>query len=92
MAAELALLLRRSTIEYRWEQDEALLPSLDVDPDDVDIIGTNSPDPDSEDDLEVAFIVFGGVVRGEKGTGLLSNGKVRISTSQVVARKRSHAV
>ena len=82
-AAELAILFRGSTIEYEWEQDLDSLGSLDVIPKDHEIVGTMGPRPD-EADIGIGFIVFGGVVRGDKSTGLLVNGRTRLSKSHVV--------
>jgi len=82
-AAELAILFRGSTIEYEWEQDISSLKSADVIPKDHDIIGTMGPKADGAD-IEIGFIVFGGVVRGDKNTGLLVNGRTRLSKSHVV--------
>jgi len=82
-AAELAILFRGSTIEYEWEQDLETLESFDVIPKDHEIIGTLNPKAD-EANIEISFIVFGGVVRGDKSTGLLVNGRTRLSKSHVV--------
>jgi hypothetical protein len=82
-AAELAILFRGSTIEYEWEQDINRLESFDINLKDHDIIQTRGPSPD-EEGIEISFIVFGGVVRGDKSTGLLENGRTRLSKSQVV--------
>jgi hypothetical protein len=83
-AAELAILFRGSTIEYEWEQDTSLLKSLEVIPRDHEIVGTKGPKPNEETAFEIAFIVFGGVTRGDKITGLLENGRMRLSKAQVV--------
>lgn len=82
-AAELAILFRGSTIEYEWEQDINRLESFDINLKDHEIIQTRGPSPD-EEGIEISFIVFGGVVRGDKSTGLLENGRSRLSKSQVV--------
>jgi hypothetical protein len=87
-AADLAILFRGSTIEYEWEQDTSHLGSLEVIPKDHEIVGTKGPMPNEESGFEIAFIVFGGVVRGDKGTGLLENGRIRLSKTQVVIRSR----
>lgn len=84
-AADLALLFGSSNIEYKWEMDPACLPaSRDFLPKDHEIVGTKGPDPNVDSDFVVAFIVFGGIVRGEKTSGLLENGRIRLSKTQVV--------
>ncbi|KAH6662560.1 hypothetical protein B0J14DRAFT_685510 [Halenospora varia] len=86
-AADIAILFRGSNIEYEWEQDRTSLKSLEVLPKDHEIIGTKGPRPTEESNFEIAYIVFGGVVRGDKSTGLLENGRVRLSKTQVVIRE-----
>lgn len=49
-----------------------------------DIIGTCGPDPDKNNEYGLAFVVFGGVVRGDKASGLLANARVRLLKNQVV--------
>jgi hypothetical protein len=86
-AADIAILFRGSNIEYEWEQDKTRLKSLEVVPKDHEIVGTKGPRPNEESNFEIAYIVFGGVVRGDKNTGLLENGRVRLSKTQVVIRE-----
>lgn len=51
---------------------------------DHDIIATWGPDPDKNDEFGLGCVVFGGVVRGDKATGLLANARVRLLKNQVV--------
>jgi hypothetical protein len=85
-AASLALLFRSSSFEYKWEQPYACLKKLHVSKTDHEIIGTTGVDPNRCPDTEyqIRFIVFGGVARGHRTTGLLRDGKVRITKSLVV--------
>lgn len=86
-AANIAISFRGSVIEYEWEQDESSLPqSRAVVTKDHEIIGTKGPNPNEETNFAISFIVFGGVVRGDKGTGLLENGRIRLGKSQVVIK------
>jgi hypothetical protein len=62
-----------------------------VNPKDHEIIGTKGPNPNEDSEFEIAYTVFGGVVRGDKSTGLLENGKIRLSKSQVVIRHLQHS-
>jgi hypothetical protein len=87
-AADLAIMFRASSIEYQWEQDVSLLQGLDVVPNEHEIVGTEGPDPSQDKNIEISMIIFGGVVRGEKSTGLLANGRTRLSLTQVVVRRR----
>lgn len=83
MAANLAILFRGSSIEYEWEQ------GLDVAPKDHEVIAVDGPGQNDEANYETLFIVFGGVVRGDKNTGLLEYGRTRLSNTQVVIRHRA---
>src|SRR6266540_3563609 len=85
-AAELAILFSGSSFEYEWEQDEKNLEGLAVVSKDHIIIGTEGPQPD--EDNQIACDVFGGIVRGDKSTGLLENGRYRVPLSYVVIKDR----
>jgi len=84
-AASLALLFRSSRFEYQWEQPYVCLKNLHVSPADHEIIGTTGVDPSRCPDTEYQIwsIVFGGVVRGNRTTGLLRDGKARITKSLI---------
>ena len=79
-ANDLALLFRCNKTEYQWEQKLELLPSLDTK--ELEILGTEGPDLNQPH--QVSRIVFGGVVRGDRTTGLLKDGQTRISKTSVL--------
>jgi len=85
-AASLALLFRSSSFEYEWEQPYTCLKQLHVSTTGHEIIGTTGVDPSRCPDAEyqIHCIVFGGVVRGNRTTGLLRDGKARITKSLIV--------
>ena len=86
---EMALAFRSSNIDYTWEQ---LVPAREVSklsPDLYTVIGSEGPKPEESRNFEVSFAVFGGVVRGDKATGSLSQGKTRLSPAEVVVRDGS---
>lgn len=56
--------------------------------DEHEVVGAEGPEPSGPEEAEVAFVVFGCVVRGEKGSGLLANGRTRLCSAQVVVRRR----
>lgn len=82
VAARLAIYLQSLPVEYEWEQvsreqagrEQDIKVSKRYD----DIIGTCGPDPDKNNEYGLAFVVFGGVVRGDKASGLLANARVRL--------------
>lgn len=87
-AYDLGLLFRGSSVEYRWEQGISTLGGRDV-LEEYEVVGVEGPEPLGPEEAEVAFVVFGCVVRGEKGSGLLANGKTRLCSAQVVVRRRA---
>jgi len=72
-ASDLALLLRSSKIEYRWEQNREVFKASDANdtPVDHDVIGQfgNIPQEGKEGIEARYWNVFGGVVRGDRTTG-----------------------
>lgn len=82
-AARLAIYLHGLPVEYDWEQLTWARGS-EVNKKDHDIIATWDPDPDKNDEFGLGCVVFGGVVRGDKATGLLANARVRLLKNQVV--------
>lgn len=87
-AYDLGLLFRGSSVEYQWEQDISTLGSRTV-LDEYEVVGAEGQEPSGPEEAEVAFVVFGCVVRGEKGSGLLANGRTRLGSAQVVVRRRT---
>jgi hypothetical protein len=81
-AYRVALLLRGTRSEYKWEQDRDVLPSLIVNKKDHEVLGTEGPDINARH--EISRIVFGGVIRGDRITGRLSDGRTRITQTSVV--------
>ncbi|OAP57351.1 hypothetical protein AYL99_08089 [Fonsecaea erecta] len=51
-AYDVALLFRETKIEYQWEQDKDLLPTLATNPDDHEIVATIGPDPSENHEIE----------------------------------------
>jgi len=82
-AAHLAIYLQGLRVEYKWEQVNRLQNTPTTTRDD-EIIGTFGQNPMENHGHELAFVVFGGVVRGDKVTGLLANGNVRLLKNHVV--------
>lgn len=87
-AAHLAIYLQGLRVEYEWEQVNRL-QSTPITKKDDEIIGTFGPDPTKDHGYEFAFVVFGGVARGDKATGLLANGRVRLVKNQIVIQERA---
>jgi hypothetical protein len=84
---EIALLLRETKIEYEWDQDLERLTSLATNHNDHDILGTTGPI--IAEPHEIHRIVFGGVIRGDRATGRLKDGRTRLfQTSVVIAEPR----
>jgi hypothetical protein len=81
-AFEIALLLRETKIEYEWDQDIERLTSLATNHNDHDILGTTGPTIDEPH--EIHRIVFGGVIRGDRATGRLKDGRTRLFQTCVV--------
>lgn len=81
-AFEIALLLRETKIEYEWDQDIERLPSLATNHNDHEILGTTGPTTDEPH--EIHRIVFGGVIRGDRATGRLKDGRTRLFPTCVV--------
>ncbi|KAH0562068.1 hypothetical protein GP486_003229 [Trichoglossum hirsutum] len=84
MASDLALMFRCNKIEYLWEQmpTEPTPPNVN----DIELLGTDGPDLSQPH--RIVRIVFGGVVRGDRETGRLKDGKTRISKSGVLIGSR----
>lgn len=87
-AYDLGLLFRGSSVEYRWEQEMSMLGSREVQ-EEYEVVGSDGPEPLEPEQAEVSFVVFGCVVRGEKGSGLLTNGRTGLCSAQVVVRRRA---
>jgi len=81
-AFEIALLLRETKIEYEWDQDRERLPSGTTNHNDHEILGTTGPTTDEPH--EILQIVFGGVIRGDRATGRLKDGRTRLFQTCVV--------
>jgi len=58
------------------------LQSLATNPDDYEIAGTLRPGLDEAHQIE--RIVFGGVIRGDRKTGRLSESRIRLSQTTVI--------
>ncbi|KAK1831183.1 hypothetical protein QBC39DRAFT_408467 [Podospora conica] len=80
-AARLAIYLQGLRVEYEWEQVTRAQGS-EVNKKYDDIIGTCGPAPAM--DSKLGFVVFGGVVRGDKTSGLLADARVRLLKNQIV--------
>lgn len=88
-AIRLALDLRSTGNEYVWEQTlSSRIDGVEYNAEKDSMVGTEEPDISDDEDLDVSLVVFGGVVRGEKYTGLLKNGVFRISGAHVVVKRR----
>ena len=81
-AFEIALLLRETKIEYEWDQDIEHLPSLATNHKDHEILGTTGPTAGEPHGIH--RIVFGGVIRGDRVTGRLKDGRTRLFPTCVV--------
>ena len=86
-AFEIALLLRETKIEYEWDQDIERLPSYATNQNDHEILGTTGPTTDEPH--EICSIVFGGVIRGDRATGRLKDGRTRLFPTCVVITEQS---
>ena len=75
-AFEIALLLRETKMEYEWDQDIQRLPSHVTNHNDYHILGTTGPAMDKPH--QIYRIVFGGVIRGDRKTGRLKDGRTRL--------------
>lgn len=82
-AAGLAIYLAGLPVQCEWEQ-VSWKKGSQVSKKDNDIIGTCGPDPAKNDQYGLGFVVFGGVVRGDRATGLLADARVRLLKNQVV--------
>lgn len=88
-AARLAIYLQGMRFEYEWEQvNRPQGPA--VSSKDDEIIGTSGADPAKETEYELGLVVFGGLVRGDKASGLLANARIRLLKNQIVIKKRGH--
>ncbi|KAK0749804.1 hypothetical protein B0T18DRAFT_389335 [Schizothecium vesticola] len=86
-AARLAIYLQTLRVEYKWEQVNRL-QSTPITRRDDEIVGAFGRNPTENQSPELAFVVFGGVVRGDKITGLLANGNVRLLKSHIVIQQQ----
>lgn len=80
-AYELSLLLRETKTEYKWDQ-EIPIPSPQTSYHDHEIVGTTGPQ--IEEPHGIHRIVFGGVIRGDRATGRLKDGRTRLFQTCVV--------
>ena len=88
-AIRLALDLRSTGSEYVWEQTlSSRIDGVEYNPERDFMVGTEEPDISGDEDLDVSLVVFGGVVRGHRESGLLKNGVFRISEAHVVVKRR----
>jgi len=87
-AARFAVHLQGLCVEYMWEQVGRPQGSA-VSKKDDEIIGTYGPDPVTQDEYELGAVVFGGLVRGDKVSGLLANARVRLLKNQIVIQERT---
>jgi hypothetical protein len=81
-AFEIALILRETKIEYEWDQDIDLLPSRATNHSQHVILGTTGPA--TNEPHQIHSIVFGGVIRGDRTTGRLKDGRTRLFPTDVL--------
>lgn len=86
-AARVAIYLQGLRFEYECEQVNRSQGRA-VSSKDDEIIGASGADPARESGYELDFVVFGGLVRGDKASGLLANTRVRLLKNQIVIKKR----
>ncbi|OAA63622.1 hypothetical protein SPI_03785 [Niveomyces insectorum RCEF 264] len=88
VAYELAAKFRASNIEYKWEQGTA--PPASALPGDkaFEVVGIEGSENINErhQPFAATCIVFGGVIRGDRTTGTLRDGTIRLTPSSVVKR------
>jgi hypothetical protein len=85
LAYSITLTFRGSKTEYEWEQDPGQLAiSMMNDGKQIEVVGITGQSPNDAANSKVAFVVFGGVVRGDKTTGLLRDGKNCLMPTSVV--------
>lgn len=85
-AFEIALSLRETKVEYEWDQDIERLPSHATNHNDHEILGTTGPTTDEPH--KIYRIVFGGVIRGDRATGRLKDGRTRLFPTCVVVTEQ----
>lgn len=83
-AYDLAIKFRASKVDYEWEQGQQFSAFSPHEEKGVVVVGNQGVDPGEDKPSRVAFVVFGGVVRGDKTTGLLQHGRTRVLATDVV--------